>query len=90
MTTVVGVFHHDDDAELITQCHFDTLDFLVGKAQPIRISVPKLTPKEFRKLEAQLPLAAGAELDIGSMPPGDAKQFADLYRYLPNFAVLET
>ncbi|WP_341774935.1 O-methyltransferase [Burkholderia gladioli] len=90
MTTVVGIFHNDHDAELITQCHFDTLDFLVGKAQPIRISVPKLTPKEFRKLEAQLPLAAGTELDTGSMPPSDAKQFAELYRYLPNFAVLET
>jgi hypothetical protein len=90
MTTIVGIFHDDDAAPLIEQCHFDTLDFLAGRAQPIRISVPKLTPKEFRKLEAQLPLPAGAELDVGTMPPNEARRFAELYRYLPNFAVLET
>ncbi|CAJ0809499.1 hypothetical protein LMG19083_04948 [Ralstonia psammae] len=90
MTTIVGIFHDDDAAPLIEQCHFDTLDFLTGKPQPIRISVPKLTPREFRKLEAQLPLPAGTQLDVGTMPPSEAHRFAELYRYLPNFAVLET
>lgn len=90
MATIVGLFYKDSDSQLVDQCHFDTLDFLAEKKQPIRITVPKLTPREFRKLEAQLPLSADAELDFGSMPPSDAKVFADFYRYLPNFAVLET
>ena len=89
MTTIVGIFHSDEDIPLIEQCHFDTMDFLAGRALPIRITIPKLTPREFRSLEAQLPLADGAELVVGSMPPADAQRFVELYRYLPNFAVLE-
>ncbi|VWM12271.1 O-methyltransferase [Burkholderia lata] len=89
MTTIVGIFHTDDDALLVEQCHFGTLDFLAGRTTPIRITIPKLTPREFKKLEAQLPLPDGVEIDVGTMPEGDALRFVELYRYLPNFAVLE-
>jgi hypothetical protein len=89
MTTIVGIFCSEEDISLLEQCHFDTLDFLNPSGGPVRIKVPKLTVREFRKLESQLPLAEGAELELGSIPISEARTFAELYRYFPNFAVLE-
>jgi hypothetical protein len=90
MTTIVGVFVSADDKELLQQCHFDTLDFLPARGGPVRIKVPKLTTREFRKLESQLPLADGEELVLGTIPLSEARSFAELYRYFPNFAVIES
>lgn len=90
MTTIVGIFYSADDLEIVNQCHFDGLDFLPVVAGPVRIKVPKLTAREFRKLESQLPLSEGVELELGTIPLSEARSFAKLYRYFPNFAVLET
>lgn len=90
MTTLVGVFSSDTDQDLLAGCKFDTLDFIGGVGIPVRITVPKLTVREFKRLESQLPLDAGEELELGTIPPGEAKNFQALYRYLPSFAVLES
>jgi hypothetical protein len=89
MTTVVGVFCADGDAR-VDDCHFQALDFLTEYGAPVRIEVPKLTVREFRRLESQLPLGEGQELQLGTIPAGEAKRFSAMYRYLPNFAVVET
>lgn len=89
MTTLVGILVTDSDAEKLFACSFNSLDFLSNDGGPIRISVPKLTVREIRNLERQLPLAAGTEIVCGYVPEGDAQAFVELYRYLPNFAVLE-
>lgn len=89
MTTFVGIFYTPEDAHLLKQCHFETLDFLQNPLKPIRINVPKLSVRELKKLESQLPLGVGDELQIGHIPQSDAEHFVSLYRYLPNFAVLE-
>lgn len=89
MTSIVGIFCTSDDQARLEQCHFESLDFLPDQHGPIRIVVPKLTVREFKKLERQLPLEAGHELDLGTVPQSEARNFAALYRYLPNFAVLE-
>lgn len=89
MTTLVGIFYSPEEAHLIDQCHFETLDFLATSLKPIRINVPKLTVRELKKLESQLPLGEGNNLQIGHIPQSDADHFVSLYRYLPNFAVLE-
>jgi hypothetical protein len=88
MTTLVGVFFSADDAGRFEACHFDGLEFRKTD-KPVRIAVPKLTVREFKRLESQLPLVPGTELDLGSIPEGEANRFVDMYRYLPNFAVLE-
>jgi len=90
MTTIIGIFFAPNDRGLVEQCHFEALDFLPNPLTPVRIAVPKLTVREFKKLESQLPLAAGEELQLGTIPLAEARQFADMYRYLPNFAVLES
>jgi hypothetical protein len=89
MTTITGIFYARKEQHLLEECHFELLDFNKLPPAPIRIEVPKLTLREFKKLESQLPLAHGIALDLGSIPPNEANRFVELYRYLPNFAVLE-
>lgn len=90
MKTLVGIFYRDSDAATLDQCGFDKLEFLTPGGRPVRIPVPKLTTREFRSLESQLPLKNGAELELGEIPAAEAKFFAEMYRYLPNFAVIES
>lgn len=89
MTTLVGIFYSSEEAHLIDQCYFETLDFLPNPLKPLRINVPKLTVRELKKLESQLPLGEGDNIQVGNIPVSDANDFVSLYRYLPNFAVLE-
>lgn len=88
MTTTVGIFVAQRDANLFQACEFGSLDFLDHNGRLVHIEMPKLTVREIRRLEQQLPSIGGASL-VG-VPLKDVKQFAALYRYLPNFAVLES
>lgn len=85
MTTLALVFYSEEDGPRVEACHFDNLEFLHPDGDPVFIPTPKLTPREFRQLESQLPLPAGADLDIGHIPVGETRRFAELYRYFPNF-----
>lgn len=90
MTTVVWVLYDEPEQENYDKCHFAELDFLRIGNELIDIQVPKLTIKELRYLENQLPLAQGQSLLLeGDIPQSEANAFAKLYRYLPNFATLE-
>jgi hypothetical protein len=89
MTTTVGMFVARQDRQLVSACGFDQLDFLPTRGRLVRINVPKLTIPEIRELERQLPKMPGGNLDRGPIPAAEARAFASLYRYLPNFAVLE-
>ena len=89
MTTVSLVFHDEDDTPKVDACAFTDLAFLDG-ANCVFIPSPKLTPREFRQLETQLPLGPGRTLDIGFIPVGETNRFADLYRYFPAFVAVET
>ena len=89
MTTIVGIFCSDEDAKSkLNLCEFESLDFLPAAGEPIRIVIPKLTVREIKSLERQLPLG-DIPLVHGNIPAEDARSFADFYRYLPSFAVLE-
>jgi hypothetical protein len=88
MTTVVGIFVARKDVAALRACEFDKLDFLESKDRLIHIDVPKLTVREIRRLEQQLPRSED-QWELEGVPAKDAKLFAKLYRYLPNFAVLE-
>lgn len=90
MTTIVGVLYDETEKANFDKCHFGELDFLSAGNDLIDIQVPKLTIRELRYLENQLPLAEGNDLQLeGDIPPSEASAFAKLYRYLPNFATLE-
>lgn len=89
MCTIVGAFVDEDEANRLEACAFERLDFMPATQRPIRIEMPKLTIRELRKIEQQLPRPVGRELDLGSIPASDAEKFCRMYRYLPNFAVME-
>jgi len=90
MTTLTVAFCSPGEQDQLNACGFDDLEFVENPDEAVYIPTPKLTPREFRQLESQLPLAAGAHLAIGHIPPGEANGFTRLYRYFPNFAVVET
>jgi hypothetical protein len=90
MTTLALVFFSPEEAEILQACAFTDLEFLSADNKPVYIHTPKLTMREFRQLESQLPLTGERELDIGFIPSSEARNFAAMYRYLPNFAVIES
>ncbi|MBI8694020.1 hypothetical protein JEZ65_21610 [Pseudomonas aeruginosa] len=90
MTTMVGIFVSPDEMSRYELCSFNKLDFIPPDNKAIRIEMPKLTIRELRKIEQQLPKTDGMELSLGSIPPSDAEKFCKMYRYFPNFAVMES
>lgn len=90
MTTYVGLIYSDDEGGMFEACNFGSLSFIEGANKPVKIDIPKLTPREFRLLEAQLPANDGEVLDLGSIPKKEASAFHQMYRYLPNFVVTES
>lgn len=90
MITVVGAFYSVKDTEKLDACNFASLDFKQDTKDTCRISVPKLTLREIRHLERQLPSREISELRLGKIPVADAQKFAEFYRYLPNFVILES
>lgn len=89
MTTISGVFVGPGDHDKLQQCNFEALDFLAEGSKSVKITVPKLTAREFKRLESQLPLLPDTMLELGSIPNSEAAQFSSLYRFFPSFAVLE-
>lgn len=90
MTTMALIFHSEDETARVEACRFENLEFLDPDGEAVFIPTPKLTPREFRHLESQLPLPAEAQLDIGHIPLAETRRFADLYRYFPSFVSAET
>lgn len=90
MMTVAWVFYDAGQQHLYDMCRFEDLTFFRDGLDPFAIAIPKLTPKEIKSLEAQMPEAAGAELQLGAIPPKDARQYATIYRYFPNVAFVES
>ena len=89
MTTIAGVFFDRGQAAIFASCGFNELDFYRDGNDALRLDVPVLTPREMRDLETRLPLAPGASIQPGCMPPSDASAYGRLYRYLPSFASFE-
>ncbi|WP_194954046.1 O-methyltransferase [Sphingopyxis solisilvae] len=90
MTTIVGMFLKEEDRATFEQCGFENLPFASAEKAAFKIEVPLITPKEFKLLEAQLPLKSTAALETGTIPNAQAANFERLYRYLPSYAVLES
>jgi hypothetical protein len=90
MVTLVGMFAAEEDYERVLACGFRHLDFMPPSGRTVRITVPKLTNREIRALEQQLPTSRGGKIERRAIPADEARAFASLYRYLPNFAVLES
>lgn len=90
MATFVFLIFEEQHREKFNQCQFDQLDFLSGLGETIRVLMPVMTLKEIREVESQLPSDDISSIKTEGVPESDIKKFANIYRYLPNFAVLES
>ena len=90
MTTICGVFVSAEQTSVFESCDFSSLSFYKDRSdEPIKIVVPKLTPREMRHIEKSLPTVTGIAPDIAHCPPRDAQAFIEFYRYLPSFVSFE-
>lgn len=90
MTTIIGVIINNNEGNKFESCCFDLIDFLENKPQPIKINIPMLTPRELKHIERQLPINNIDDIFLsGGIPRSDARNFVRMYRYFPNFAVVD-
>lgn len=89
MTTLAGVIVDSGQRGLHELCNFGNLPFCTQDESAYRIKVPVLTPREMRHLDRSMPARQDVGYDIGPTPPSDARRYAELYRYLPNFGSFE-
>lgn len=89
MLTVGGVIFDEGEAPKFASAAFDDLSFVRRDAAPYEIEVPKLTFREIRHLDQQLPCTAGVVASSPGLPDADAANYSKLYRYFPVFAESE-
>lgn len=88
MLTVAGVLVSAEDSSKFDSCAFGKLEFVRGGDEPYVITVPCLTPREVRHLNAQLPCADTLALKAPGVPDSDLAAYARIYRYFPSFSEL--
>ena len=90
MTTIVGMIVDQGQNGVFESCNFGDLPFYgTCEKDTVRISVPLLTPKEMRHMDTRLPLYGESGESFHPIPGADARRYAMLYRYWPNFASFE-
>ena len=88
MMTVAFVFYDAGQEQILALCGFEDLAFFRDGEESFDIEIPKLTPREIKFLEAQMPRDAD-DLDLQAIPSRDASQYARIYRYFPNLAFVD-
>ncbi|HVY39528.1 MAG TPA: O-methyltransferase [Polyangia bacterium] len=100
-------FHYADDARMLTtggllfsesqradvdRCSFEDFGYIRSADDATEIVVPRLTHKEIKHLDHQLPKATGAKsktIQAPGIPSEDVDAYAAVYRYFPSFAEAE-
>ncbi|GGF33394.1 hypothetical protein GCM10011321_25710 [Youhaiella tibetensis] len=90
MMTVAVVIFDAGQRGLLDLCAFEALDFVRNGEEEFKIAIPKLTPREIKLLEAQMPNDDPSKIVLGPIPPKDAAQYTKLYRFFPNIAFVES
>jgi hypothetical protein len=93
MSTIGGLLFERGQEPIVAKCGFDRLDFLRSSlrkdSKPCVLEVPKLTYREIRHLDRQLPRAKSKKLTVPKVPPTDIKKYESIYRFFPTFAETE-
>lgn len=88
MITVGWLIVAGGDLMTFDACQFQALPFVRNGAVPFTVTIPLVTPLEVREMEKCLPnLAAATDLDW--IPESERRSFGNVYRYLPQFSVVE-
>lgn len=93
MLTIGGLLFERGQKLNMESCGFHQLDFTrsstKANSKPFFIEVPKLTYREIRHLDRQLPRAKNKRLALPRVRPEDVKNYENIYRYFPTFAETE-
>jgi hypothetical protein len=89
MLTVGGLLYERGQQHILSSCSFEQLRFVRTAEEPYRIDVPKLTYKELRFVDAQLPAADIRSVERRGIPMEELQRYESLYRYFPAFAVTD-
>ena len=86
MLTTGGMIFQEGERVTLNQMDFNSLPFYRPGYEAFNIVVPKLTMKELRALDEQLP---SANPTLPGVPRRDINAYASNYRYFPTFAEIE-
>jgi hypothetical protein len=85
MLTVGGLLHEHRHNPEVKACGMDELPFVCKGASALTIKAPKLTQKEIRFLNSQLPHRSVDTVSLPGVPAYDVGEYAKIYRYYPSF-----
>jgi hypothetical protein len=83
MRTIGGILHSDEISEGFRQANFEELEVVEAGDEPIYINPPKLTFKEMRGLDEEMPNPQ-ANIDV-PITPDRVEKYERFYRYFPRF-----
>jgi len=86
MLTVGGILYDEGQQGQFDGCRFDNLDFIKNDEEPYTIEIPKLTFRELRHLDQQLPTEDFRQLKAQIIPERDLERYSKVYPYFPTFA----
>ena len=86
MLTVGGVLVERRDLDIFTACDFSSLGYFSAGRDAYEIVAPRMTFKEQRHLDAQLP---GSSAQSPGLTRDDVDAYRQVYRYFPAFTEVE-
>ena len=86
MITIGGLIFQSGQRSTQVHCDFGALPFMKNGEEAYKIEVPKLTLKELRALNEQLP---SSEVALPCVPSRDIRAYVSNYRYFPTFVEAE-
>lgn len=89
MLTLGGIIYKEAHAEKVGECGFHELEFVNDGPEPYIIEAPKLTHRERRFLDQQLPCEHWKQLKHEGLPGEFVEHYHRYYRYLSTFAETE-
>lgn len=90
MMTVGGIFTpiNSKGHSSVARFGFDALRFCKSNTQPFEIAAPKLTLREIREMNRELPCSDISQIDV-PIDPSDKVLYERIYRYFPTFTEAE-
>lgn len=88
MLTVGGIMYADNESDKFQACNFRSLDYVRTASAPYKIELPRLTFREVRHLQSQLPIPA-SKLKSKGIKADELRKYAKVYRWFPSFAEVE-
>lgn len=90
MVTVGGLLATDSDRQMVDNVGIGEFDFVRTGEESLELKMPKLTLREIRYLNQQLPTTPSTLKQLKTIPNQHVERYSKLYRYFPAFTEIET